>query len=198
MAAELVAVNRCLQVLALRVQQGQLADASGAVALRGDVVGSFSLGGCFGSRLQGLRVVIDGAERIGDLLEGLQDNLLIVGPGFFVGGDGLAFFRPRAPPLKIGCAKAPPKLQMRTSLREAGADASAAGGKSDLRVEVGGGHSDIGAGLMHERFGSADVGRWRTSDEGRVTGSSSGRCSVSRVMASMWASAGGLPMSTAS
>ena len=77
-----------------------MADASGGVALRGDVEGSFSLGGCFRSRLQGLCVVIDSTESIGDLLEGLQDNLLIVGPGFFVGGDGLAFFRPKRAPVK--------------------------------------------------------------------------------------------------
>ena len=71
------AVQRGLQLLALRIEKSELADAAPVVALRGDAIGAVSMLGSFTSIVQGLGVVFDGAQSVGHFTEGLEHGLLI-------------------------------------------------------------------------------------------------------------------------
>ncbi len=119
-------------------------------------------GGGLGLRRQRARIVIQCAQRIGHILEGLQHGLLVLRARLVVGGHGRA-------PL---CAQL---AAMKNRLQQAGTEAphrigriegatgrqclrAIAAGQGELREHRGGRHANPGASLVQQGFGRQDVG----------------------------------------
>jgi hypothetical protein len=101
-----------LQLLALRIEQTKVTDASSLVALRRNIIGCLSFTGSLGPRPQRLSVVLNCIESIRDFLEGLKHSLAVKAVRFAVSCLSLASFRLQAPPLKMGCVSDAPMSQI--------------------------------------------------------------------------------------
>lgn len=87
------AIQGRLELLTLRIQKRDLTYTAGGVALRGNLVRAFGLGGRLAFGLQGLRIMLNRAQHICYFAEGLQHGLLINAARLVVSRDCLALLR---------------------------------------------------------------------------------------------------------
>ena len=95
-------IQRRLQLLALRIEQTKVTDASSLVALRCDLIGRLSFTGSLGPRPQRLSVVLNCIESIRDFLEGLKHSLAVNAVRFAVSCLSLASFCLQSAPVEDG------------------------------------------------------------------------------------------------
>ena len=159
-----------------------------------------ALGGGGGAQVFG--VDLDGVQRVGDVLEGLEHGGAVLGAGLGVLGLGLALLGEQLPPSKMGWANPPARVQNWLPLVRI--DPRLVDAPPPLALSVMDGRRAATAtptsALAACRLASAarTSGRWSTSFDGRLTGSVSGRVRSARWRGLAVNSAGVRPVSTAS
>ena len=142
----------------LRLKQRQLADASGLIASLSNPIARVRIGRGVAAGLEGLRVVVNSSKRVGHFSKSLEHSLPVHAVRFLVGCLGLPLLRAQRASVIDRLRERRRHIPDVAARNKTGPSAAAAPRQHNLRIEVGRGHADVGAGLMQQSLRSPNIG----------------------------------------